>query len=75
VEGALIWLAKDGAAKVSVDVTNTGSRVGDEVVQLYLKFPNTPGAPMRALRGFQRIHLAAGASQKVHFDLKSMTSR
>ena len=29
-----------------------------------------PGAPNRALRGFQRVHLAAGASQKVHFDLK-----
>jgi len=53
-----------------VTLTNTGSRAGDEVVQLYLKFPNTPGAPLKALRGFQRVHLAAGASQKVHFELK-----
>ena len=51
-------------------MTNSGSREGDEVVQLYLKFPNMPGAPLRALRGFQRVHLAAGASQKVHFELK-----
>jgi beta-glucosidase len=54
-----------------VTVTNSGSRDGDEVVQLYLKFPNVPGAPLRALRGFERIHLAAGTSQKVHFELKN----
>jgi beta-glucosidase len=40
------------------------------VVQLYLKFPNVPGAPLRALRGFERVHLSAGESRKVHFDLK-----
>jgi beta-glucosidase len=38
-------------------------------VELYLKFPNIPGAPIRALRGFQRIHLDPGASQKVEFRL------
>jgi beta-glucosidase len=51
-------------------VTNTGSLAGDEVVQLYLKFPQVKGAPRVALRGFQRIHLEPGASQQVHFDLK-----
>ena len=35
-----------------VTVTNTGKREGDEVVQFYLSFPNVPGAPLRALRGF-----------------------
>ncbi|MDE2163356.1 MAG: glycoside hydrolase family 3 C-terminal domain-containing protein [Alphaproteobacteria bacterium] len=53
----------------SVRVTNTGELAGDEVVQLYLKFPDVPGAPIRALRGFQRIHLAPGASRDVKFDL------
>jgi len=53
-----------------VTVTNTGQVAGDEVVQLYLKFPSVNGAPRIALRGFQRIHLDPGASQKVHFDLK-----
>jgi beta-glucosidase len=53
-----------------VTVTNTGKVAGDEVVQLYLKFPPTPGAPQVALRGFQRVHLDSGASQKVHFELK-----
>ncbi len=54
-----------------VTVTNTGKVAGDEVVQLYLKFPPVPGAPQIALRGFQRIHLNPGASQKVHFELKN----
>jgi beta-glucosidase len=53
----------------SVTVTNSGKMAGDEVVQLYLKFPDVPGAPLRALRGFRRIHLEPGASQKVDFHL------
>jgi beta-glucosidase len=55
---------------VDVTVTNTGKVAGDEVVQLYLKLPPVKGAPLLALRGFQRIHLYPGASQKVHFELK-----
>ena len=51
-------------------VTNTGTKAGDEVAQLYLTFPKVPGAPIKALRGFQRIHLEPGASQKVCFELK-----
>ena len=54
----------------SVTVTNTGKVAGDEVVQLYLKFPDVSGAPIRALRGFERVHLQPGESQKVHFELK-----
>jgi beta-glucosidase len=55
---------------VEATVTNTGTRAGDEVAQLYLEFPAVPGAPLRALRGFERVHLAPGASQRVHFELK-----
>jgi beta-glucosidase len=53
-----------------VTVTNTGKRAGDEVAQLYLGFPQVAGAPIRALRAFQRVHLEPGQSQKIHFDLK-----
>jgi beta-glucosidase len=53
-----------------VTVTNTGSKAGDEVAQLYLTFPTVPGAPLRALRAFQRVHLEPGASQKVYFKLQ-----
>src|SRR5262249_52191409 len=55
----------------SVTVTNSGKAAGDEVVQLYLKFPSVAGAPIRALRGFQRVHLAPGASQTVEFHLNA----
>ena len=53
-----------------VKVTNTGRVAGDEVAQLYLSFPAVAGAPIRALRGFERLHLDPGQSQTVHFDLK-----
>jgi beta-glucosidase len=53
-----------------VTVTNTGQRAGDEVAQLYLGFPDVPGAPLKALRGFERVHLEPGASKKVRFELQ-----
>ncbi|MGB0064736.1 MAG: glycoside hydrolase family 3 C-terminal domain-containing protein [Terracidiphilus sp.] len=55
---------------VEATVTNTGASAGDEVAELYLNFPSVPGAPLRALRGFARVHLEPGASQTVHFELK-----
>lgn len=54
-----------------VTVANTGKVAGDEVMQLYLKFPSVAGAPRIALRGFQRIHLNPGESRRVHFELKN----
>jgi beta-glucosidase len=53
-----------------VTITNTGKKAGDEVAQLYLEFPKVPGAPLRALRAFKRVHLEAGAAQMVHFELQ-----
>ncbi|WP_233171959.1 glycoside hydrolase family 3 C-terminal domain-containing protein [Dyella sp. ASV21] len=55
--------------EVAVDVRNTGSRAGDEVVQVYLSYPDAPRAPRRALVAFQRISLAAGEQRSVHFRL------
>jgi beta-glucosidase len=63
-------IAAGQGLSAEVTVTNKGAVAGDEVVQLYLKFPTVKGAPLTALRGFQRIHLEPGASQTVHFDLK-----
>ena len=54
---------------VEVTVKNTGKREGDEVVQVYLNFPNVAGAPLRALRGFKRVHLKPGEVQKLRFEL------
>jgi beta-glucosidase len=58
------------ALTADVTVTNAGKVAGDEVAELYLTFPQVAGAPRRALRGFQRVHLEPGQSQTVHFDLK-----
>lgn len=60
----------DRTLKVSVDVTNSGVVAGDEVVQLYLTHPGVAGAPLRALQGFQRIHLAKGEKRTVTFTLR-----
>jgi len=53
----------------SVEVKNTSARDGDEVVQVYLEFPQLAGAPRHALRGFTRVHLRAGESRDVRFHL------
>jgi beta-glucosidase len=60
----------EGTVTISVDVANTGAISGDEVVQLYLKHSGVAGAPLRALRGFQRIHLGRGQSKTVQFILR-----
>src|SRR5579859_3836721 len=55
---------------VSSDVTNTGSRPAEETVQLYVRLEGTSTAqPVRALKGFKRIKLSAGETQRVTFDL------
>ena len=56
----------DGRVVVKVTVQNAGSRPGDEVVQLYVRDVEASVVrPRRELRGFQRIHLAAGESRTV----------
>jgi beta-glucosidase len=55
---------------VTMNITNVSRRDGDEVVQLFLVFPKVPGAPLRALRAFNRIHLKAGQSRSVTFSLE-----
>jgi beta-glucosidase len=54
---------------VEVDVKNTSKREGDEVVELYISFPKVAGAPLRALRGFSRVHLGGGEQKHVKLTL------
>ena len=54
---------------VSLDLTNTGSRAGAEVVQVYLGFPAAAGEPPKVLRGFQKVSLNAGQTQRVSMTL------
>ncbi|MCU7552215.1 glycoside hydrolase family 3 C-terminal domain-containing protein [Chitinophagaceae bacterium LB-8] len=55
---------------VETEVKNSGNRDGEEVVQLYIAYLNAKGkAPIRALKGFQRIALKKGESRKIRFVL------
>ena len=58
-------------AEVRATVKNTSARDGDEVVQLYVAGGTGEAAPVRTLRGFQRVHLRAGESREVSFTLRS----
>ena len=60
----------DGRLEVQVEVTNTGKRAGDEVVQLYVRpLQAAPGDAQQELRGFQRVHLAPGERRTLAFEL------
>jgi len=71
LSASTVSLASCGTTQVGVDVRNSGTRAGDEVVQLYVAYPasTTLPRPRKQLRGFKRITLAAGAMQHVTFDL------
>jgi beta-glucosidase len=59
-------IAPDGQVTATIDITNTGQREGDEVVQLYIhEVEPCVKRPAEELRGFQRIHLKPGETRKV----------
>lgn len=60
-----------GSVSVSLDVMNTGTRDGAEVVQLYLSFPTEAGEPLQQLKMFEKVLLRAQQSAKVIFELKN----
>ena len=56
--------------KVSVDVTNTGSREGKEIVQLYISDEESSlERPVKELKGFKKVALAPGETKKVTFEI------
>ncbi|MCB7145129.1 glycoside hydrolase family 3 C-terminal domain-containing protein [Stenotrophomonas maltophilia] len=65
-------LRADGRLGVAVDVANTGTRSGDEVVQLYVRREHAgSGDAVQELRGFQRVQLAPGERRTVTFTLEA----
>jgi len=61
-----------GSVTVEADVTNTSAVAGDEVVQLYVSYPDSAiQRPIRQLRGFRRVTIDAGATAHVTFPLAS----
>jgi beta-glucosidase len=65
-------ISRRGRLTASVDIANTGTRDGEDVVQLYLHDPVASiSQPVRRLRGFERVRLARGAKETVTFTLDS----
>ena len=57
---------------ITVNVKNTGTMDGDEVVQLYVSYPDSKAErPVKALKGFRRTHVPAGRSVVVSIPLKA----
>ncbi|MFZ0333000.1 MAG: glycoside hydrolase family 3 C-terminal domain-containing protein [Candidatus Acidiferrales bacterium] len=56
--------------EVEADVRNASPRDGDEVAELYIAFPKSDIAPIRALRGFTRLQIPAGQTRRVQFSLR-----
>jgi beta-glucosidase len=56
--------------KVAVDLTNTGARAGEEVVQLYVGSPDSAvDRPVKLLRGFRRAYLRPGERERLSFEV------
>ena len=65
-------VSADGSLHVSAEIENTGKREGTEVVQLYLHDRVAPTSrPVRELKGFERVTLAAGAHKTVEFTVNA----
>jgi beta-glucosidase len=64
-------VAADGSVQVSVKVKNTGTRAGDEVVEMYVQhLGSMVERPRMELKGFKRVRIEPGAEQEVTLDLK-----
>ena len=59
----------DGKVTLTIPVTNTGKREGTETIQVYVKALDDAGAPIKALKGFQKLLLAAGETAKATITL------
>jgi len=63
---------ENGTVRASIDVTNTGPRAGDEVVQLYMGFEGSAvERPVKLLRDFARVSLAPGQTRRVSLEVKA----
>jgi beta-glucosidase len=63
-----------GDLTITADIRNTGTREGDEVVQLYVSYPHSSvSRPIEELKGFDRIHLRAGETKAVTLHLPAQS--
>ncbi len=64
-------MKKDGKVTLTVPVTNTGKREGTETIQVYVKALDDAGAPIKALKGFQKLMLSPGETKTFSVTLDS----
>ena len=64
-------MKKDGKVTLTVPVSNTGSREGTETIQVYVKALDNPDAPIKSLKGFQKLSLKAGETANATITLDS----
>ena len=64
-------ISKDGNVEVTIPVSNTGKRTGTEIIQVYVHKVNDTDGPLKTLKGFKRIELAAGKSGQAVINLPS----
>jgi beta-glucosidase len=62
-------IKKDESMQLAVPVSNTGKRDGTEIVQVYVRKANDTDGPLKTLRGFQRVDVAAGKSAQAVINL------
>jgi len=62
-------IKSDESIELTIPVSNTGNRDGTEIVQVYVRKVNDADGPLKTLRGFQRVDVAAGKTRKVAINL------
>jgi beta-glucosidase len=63
-------ISTDGIIKVSVDITNTGTMKGEEIIQMYVGYKNSSvDRPVKDLKGFRKIALEPGETKTVNLEL------
>lgn len=60
---------KDETIELELNVSNEGSYDGDEVIQAYIGYPDGHQLPLKELRGFKRVHIEKGQTEKVHINI------
>ena len=63
-------IASNESVTLSLDIANTGKMDGDEVAQIYIKNPNDPAGPLKAMKAFKRVNVKAGSEQPVSIQLE-----
>ena len=65
-------ISSDGEIQVSIDVTNTGNNIGEEVVQMYVGYKNpSVDRPFKDLKGFDKVLLTPGETKTLNLSLKA----